>query len=525
MTSRGARSPNGPRITSVDLVVPRRRGRIIWLSIVFLAALTGTAASGETMTGKIILAGLQRFMLFYAGVFALVALTAAVGVGLAATDRIFMVPSTRVVAQAVHRAVSLAALGFLAIHIVTEILAHRSRATDAFIPFLAQRRTLYLGLGTIASDLMLILIVTGLARSRFVGKWPWTWRAIHATAYLCWAMSIVHGLLAGRTAKPYVDWSYGACVAAVLLALIIRLVATMRDRRETAAQAVRPSTPSSVPAAMSAMAPLGFQPGRAAADTLPGTPPRALPRALPAADADPAAAHVPAAYPGQPRGSHRYQERAHPGAPSYPRPGHRGSSAYAPGYAAGPAAAAAYQWPGAGAQPPKPRLALPAGESGAQRPAARLPYQQPAEPAPAPQPPYPQGPYAQPSNPQPPYAQQSYPQPPYAQPSHGQRPYPQQPHEPLPYPQPPPAQQPSPRAPSAGQPGQPYLKHYMVVPLADYDYDDAYENDDYPGDRYPPDFSGPPPDLGPEHPSGPFQVYDLVSDPPDYLPPARRERP
>lgn len=518
MTSRGARSPNGPRITSVDLVVPPRRGRIIWLSIVFLAALTGTAASGETMTGKTILAGLQRFMLFYAGVFALVALTAAVGIGLAATDRIFMVPSTRVVAQAVHRAVSLAALGFLVIHIVTELLAHRARAVDAFVPFLAQQRTLYVGLGSIASDLVLILIVTGLARSRFVGKWPWTWRAIHATAYLCWAMSILHGLLAGRTAKPYVDWSYGACVAAVLLALIIRLVATMRDRRETAAQPVRPSTPSSVPAAMSAMAPREFQ-ARRAVDTLPGPPPRAI-RALPAADTGSSAAQVPAVYPGPPRGSHRYQERAQPGEPSYPRPGHPGSSAYAPGYAAGPAAAAAYQPPGAGAQPHKPRLALPAGESSVQRPAPRLPYRQSDEPPPAPRPPYARGPHAQP-----PYSQLPYARGPQAQPPYAQRPYAQppsaQPYAQRPYAQPPPARQPYPGSASAGQP---YLKHYAVVPLADYDYDDAYEDDENRDVQYPPDFSGPPPDLGPEHPSGPLQVYGLVSDPPEYLPPAERER-
>jgi hypothetical protein len=104
---------------------------------------------------------------------------------------------------------------------------------DAFIPFLAHGRTFYLGLGTVASDLVIVLIVTGIARGRFANRWPWTWRAIHLTAYLCWPLAIVHGLLAGRTPKPYVDWSYGACLALVGLALIIRLVATLRSRNET----------------------------------------------------------------------------------------------------------------------------------------------------------------------------------------------------------------------------------------------------------------------------------------------------
>jgi hypothetical protein len=210
-----------------------RRGRIIW-AVVILLLISGAAASGATAQGKDILAALQRFMLFYSGVLALIALTAAVGVGIVATDRIVMAPASRVVAQAVHRAVSFAALAFLVTHIVLEILAHRSHVVDAFVPFLAHGRTFYIGLGTVSSDLVVLLVVTGIARGRFAARWPWTWRAIHATAYACWPLAIVHGLLAGRTAKPYVDWSYGACVAAVALALVIRLVATIRSRREKA---------------------------------------------------------------------------------------------------------------------------------------------------------------------------------------------------------------------------------------------------------------------------------------------------
>jgi DMSO/TMAO reductase YedYZ heme-binding membrane subunit len=218
---------------SVARVTTPRRGPIIWITIV-LVVCAGAAASGYTARGQDILSAVQRFMLFYSGVVALVALTAAVGVGIVAADRVVMTPSRRVVAQAVHRAVSLAALAFLVTHIVLEIVAHRSQVIDAFIPFLAHGRTFYIGLGTVASDLVIVLIVSGIARGRFANRWPWTWRAIHLTAYLCWPLAIVHGLLAGRTAKPYVDWSYGACLALAGLALIVRLVATLRSRNETA---------------------------------------------------------------------------------------------------------------------------------------------------------------------------------------------------------------------------------------------------------------------------------------------------
>jgi DMSO/TMAO reductase YedYZ heme-binding membrane subunit len=248
VSSRRARSRRRRHVSSVAQVTSPWRARSLWI-VIAAVVLAGVAASGRTPRGQDILAALQRFMLFYSGVLALIALTAAVGVGIVAADRIVMGPAGRVVAQAVHRAVSFAALAFLVTHIVLEIAAHRSQVIDAFIPFLAHGRRFYIGLGTIASDLVILLIVTGIARGRFAGRRPWTWRAIHATAYLCWPLAIVHGLLAGRTAKPYVDWSYGACLAAAGLALVIRLVATVRSRRETAAHPVpdRASAPVQAP--------------------------------------------------------------------------------------------------------------------------------------------------------------------------------------------------------------------------------------------------------------------------------------
>jgi DMSO/TMAO reductase YedYZ heme-binding membrane subunit len=322
VSSRRGRSRRRRSIT-VARVSPPRRARIIWI-VIAVVVVAGAVASGYTARGQDILAAVQRFMLFYSGVLALIALTAAVGVGIVAADRIVMVPATRVVAQAVHRAVSLAALAFLVTHIVLEILAQRSHVIDAFIPFLARGRTFYIGLGTIASDLVIVLIVTGVARGRFATRWPWTWRAIHATAYLAWPLSIVHGLLAGRTAKPYVDWSYGACVAAVGLALVIRLVATLRNNQEKAAAPVpdRASAPVQAPSpfqpampVMPAMAqdrrydPRGAMPG--------GWQP--APRALPPGPSAGQAAPPQAPYPqGTPYLSARRYSPPHPDQPGHP---------------------------------------------------------------------------------------------------------------------------------------------------------------------------------------------------------------
>ena len=217
-----------------------RRGRAILIAAA-LAAAGGAATARGTGTDRAVLAAAQHFALFYSGVFALIALTAAVAAGLVAADRIVMTPAGRVTSQAVHRALSLAAVGFLATHVLMEVLAHRSHPADAVAPFLAGGRTFYLGLGTLASDLMLVIIATGVARRRFAGR-PAIWRALHVAAYLAWPLAIVHGLLAGRHAKPYVDWSYGACLAAVAVALVIRLVATTRSRTEVAPHPVSEPT-------------------------------------------------------------------------------------------------------------------------------------------------------------------------------------------------------------------------------------------------------------------------------------------
>ena len=211
------------------------------LSKIMTALITGLVviafALVMTKPGQDIDAATQHFMLFYAGVFALIGLTASVGVGLVATDRIVMTPGHRVMAQAVHRAVSFGALAFLVIHIVTEILAQRAHVIDAFIPFLSPYRTFYIGLGTIASDLILLIIVTSIWRKRFTARGKaWRWRAIHYASYVAFVFGVLHGLLGGRAAKPYVDWSYGFAIALTALAVVVRFLAiSLRSKDRVAA--------------------------------------------------------------------------------------------------------------------------------------------------------------------------------------------------------------------------------------------------------------------------------------------------
>ena len=193
--------------------------------IIAFLALTGT--------GHVIDAATQHFMLYYAGVFTLIALSASVALGLVATDRMILNPAHRIWAQSAHRAASFGALTFLIIHIVTEILAQRVHVLDAFVPFLSPFRTFYIGLGTIASDLILLLVITGILRKRFTANGnAWRWRAIHYASYVAFVFGVWHGLLGGRPGKPYVDWSYGFVVAFVALGLAVRILANSLRPKE-----------------------------------------------------------------------------------------------------------------------------------------------------------------------------------------------------------------------------------------------------------------------------------------------------
>ena len=187
-----------------------------------------------TKVGRVIDAATQHFMLYYAGVLALVGLTGSVLLGLVATDRIVMTPGHRVMAQAVHRAFAFGTLAFLIIHIVTEILAQRSHVIDAVVPFLSPYRTFYIGLGTIASDLIVLLVVTSIVRKRFTAHGlAWRWRAIHYSSYVAFVFGVLHGLLGGRAAKPYVDWSYGFAIAVTALGLAVRFLAISLRPKES----------------------------------------------------------------------------------------------------------------------------------------------------------------------------------------------------------------------------------------------------------------------------------------------------
>ncbi len=157
------------------------------------------------------------------GLVALVLLTLAMVLGLTQTIRFARPGWPRFVVSGLHKNVSLLALVVLAIHILTAVVDSYApvHLIDAFVPFISGYRPIWLGLGALAFDLMIAVIVTSLLRDRIGLR---TWRAVHWTAYASWPLAIVHGIGTGSDTKlGWVLVLNGTCVTAVLVALWWRL--------------------------------------------------------------------------------------------------------------------------------------------------------------------------------------------------------------------------------------------------------------------------------------------------------------
>jgi hypothetical protein len=94
-------------------------------------------------------------------------------------------------------------------------------------------------------------VITSILRKRFTahGK-AWRWRAIHYASYAAFVFGVLHGLLGGRAAKPYVDWSYGFAIALTALGLAVRFLAISLRPKESVSGppgADRSRAPASAP--------------------------------------------------------------------------------------------------------------------------------------------------------------------------------------------------------------------------------------------------------------------------------------
>ncbi len=122
-----------------------------------------------------------------------------------------------------HRNLSLLAVAFVAVHVLTAVADSYVSISlaAAVIPFISAYEPLWLGLGAVSVDLMAAVIVTSLLR-RHLGRR--TWRTVHWLAYASWPVAVLHSVFSSKDLQsgPLLYLAL-ACIAAVIGALAWRV--------------------------------------------------------------------------------------------------------------------------------------------------------------------------------------------------------------------------------------------------------------------------------------------------------------
>ena len=161
------------------------------------------------------------------GFVAVIMLTISVALGIVTTMRWSSVHWPRFITATLHKNISLLSVVFLAIHVLSTLFDPVSpvHLLNAIVPFTGKYRPLGIGLGVLAIDLLVALIVTSLLRQRIGYR---IWRAVHWSAYACWPVAMLHGFQSGSDAAT--TWArvvYLSCAALVAGGLVWRVVATL----------------------------------------------------------------------------------------------------------------------------------------------------------------------------------------------------------------------------------------------------------------------------------------------------------
>lgn len=162
---------------------------------------------------------------------ALLLLTVSVLLGVLTAGRFSSPRWPRFLTVGLHRNLSLLVLAFLVLHIGTTVLDSYTsiQLSAAFIPFVSSYKRGWLGLGAVAFDLLIVLVVTSLSRIRLGHR---AWRLVHWSAYACWPVAVAHGVGAGTDERT--AWAAGltiGCVAAVAGAVAWRILQRWPQRR------------------------------------------------------------------------------------------------------------------------------------------------------------------------------------------------------------------------------------------------------------------------------------------------------
>ncbi len=174
------------------------------------------------------------------GLIAYALMTASVLAGLILKSRPFGRRLRGVTAMEIHRTLSFLGLAALGLH-GTALVLDRTvdiRLSHLVVPGLAPYRPVWTGLGVVAGEIMLAIIVSFPLR-RFLGTR--TWRRLHWATYLTFALATAHGVQAGTdTGRPWANALYIGALASVAAAVTWRAMTRGPAPKRVPAAATQP---------------------------------------------------------------------------------------------------------------------------------------------------------------------------------------------------------------------------------------------------------------------------------------------
>lgn len=167
------------------------------------------------------------------GMAALVLLTFAVASGILTRSGRPLLTVPRFGVVELHRSTALLGSMFVGIHIVSLFFDPYAQLhlIDAIAPFAGAYKPFWLGLGTLAFDLLIAITLTGLLRHRLGLR---TFRAVHWLSYALWPIALAHAL--GNGTDSGSGWFLAtafACTVVVASATTWRLRRNFQEHQHT----------------------------------------------------------------------------------------------------------------------------------------------------------------------------------------------------------------------------------------------------------------------------------------------------
>lgn len=180
------------------------------------------------------------------GLVALLLLSATVALGVVGIKRWSSWRWPRLVTAGLHRNLALLAVSFLAVHVGTAVVDEwvGVRWFGILVPFTSHYRPVWVGLGAVALDLLIAVVVTSLLRRRVGIR---TWRLVHWCTWLLWPVALAHALGSGTDAFSGLGLAVcGISVAGVTGAAVWRLCPVARGRTMAGSGTRPPAGPTAV---------------------------------------------------------------------------------------------------------------------------------------------------------------------------------------------------------------------------------------------------------------------------------------